>query len=193
MTRENGFGSWPDADEVARIGGPTGPVIPDGGGESFPGDVADLPRALRRRIETTLAAGETTEAFLAHAWTTHQDAPAVDSLADAARFECHRRDLELDTVRLTPEVELPRATWERIWHRFLDSRDRREAGDTPEIGDLLFDYVEVLPTFIVPADPERGREELVVDLGEWPVVPRDRDGEPLEADVDEDGEGADEC
>lgn len=190
--RRDGFGHWPSADEVARVGGPVRPVATDGGtddgDEAVPGDVADLSRSLRRRIETTLAADETAEAFLAYAWSTHRGLLEVDTLADAARVECFKRDIEVDTVRLTPEVTLPRATWERIWYRYLDELDRRDDTSHTLLDDTINEFLEFLPTLVVPADPERGREELVVELGEWPVVPRHRDGEPIEPDVDQKGD-----
>jgi len=191
----DGFGAWPGADDHATVGGPVRPVATDGGAEDDEGpsvtdDVDDLPRALRRRIETALAAEETLEAFLASAWERHRDAPAVETIVDAARAECDRRDLEVDALTLTPEVELPRAAWERIWYRYLDRIDRK-GRDAVAVGDTIHEFVEFAPTLVVPDDPDTPeRDELVVRLDEWPVVPRRRDGEPLgdAPDADEEGE-----
>lgn len=199
MTDEpDGFGEWPGADEVATIGGPVRPIRTDGGDDvdgagDLPGDVDELPSALRRRVEITLAADEPIEAFLAAAWRRFRDAPAAETLADAVRFEVDRRERDLDTVRLAPEVELPRETWERIWYRYLDHLHNLRGTDaeTPDVGDYVNEYVTLAPTLVVPADPDADPplEELVVRMGEWPVVPRRRDGEPLEPAPDEAEEG----
>ena len=202
---------WPSADEVARVGGAVRP-LPDGGaegnhdadgGHDFPGDITDLPRALRQRIAVNLATDEPIGAYLVSAWKRHHGRPAVDSLADAARVECGRREAEVDTVTLTPEVVLPRATWKRIWYRYLDRVDRVGADERLDLGDTIHEFTEFAPTLVVraPDDPETSecdelvvpvrddpatseRDELVVHMNEWPVVPRRRDGEPLDPDLD---------
>jgi len=193
--RPDGFGYWPSAEEHATVGGAVRP-LPDGG-HDFPGDITDLPRALRQRIEVNLATDEPIGAYLVSAWKRHHGRPAVDSLADAARVECGRREAEVDAVTLTPEVELPRETWKRIWYRYLDRVDRVGADERLDLGDTIHEFTEFAPQLIVPVpdDPETSEcDELVVRMDEWPVTPRYRHGEPLDPEPDpQPTEGADEC